>query len=288
MSERLYRSIDDRMIAGVASGLADRLDVDPSVVRIIWAVLVPVTGFIALVVYVVMAVIVPSEDDLAPADRWAPAFGGGWPAGSPGPVPGSSQAAAAGASAPPPGPPAWSPSAMPAPQGGATPGTAAWPIGAQPGPAPSGALGTGGLARPGAAQPGVAWPVGGARPGAPGPGTASTATPPSMGGPMPPPLPPGPPQATAPYPPSGFAASGSLRSERRARRAGRRAERAPGSAGLVVGGVLILTGVWFLVREFVPELEPSRFWPVALVGLGVVLLLVALSRRSGGTGGDGR
>jgi phage shock protein C len=61
MDDRLYRSRDERMIAGVAGGLAERLDLDPSLVRIIWAVLVLPTGFLALLVYVIMAMVVPEE-----------------------------------------------------------------------------------------------------------------------------------------------------------------------------------------------------------------------------------
>ncbi len=61
MDDRLYRSRDERMIAGVAGGLAERMDLDPSLVRIIWAVLVLPTGFLALLVYVIMAIVVPQE-----------------------------------------------------------------------------------------------------------------------------------------------------------------------------------------------------------------------------------
>jgi phage shock protein PspC (stress-responsive transcriptional regulator) len=64
MSTRLFRSRDDRMIAGVAGGLAEMWDADPSLVRIGWALLAIFTGGIALVVYIVMAVVVPEEDDL--------------------------------------------------------------------------------------------------------------------------------------------------------------------------------------------------------------------------------
>lgn len=59
MAERLYRSRDDRMLAGVAAGVADALDADPSLVRIAWALLTIFTGGIALVVYIVMAIVVP-------------------------------------------------------------------------------------------------------------------------------------------------------------------------------------------------------------------------------------
>ena len=50
MNERLYRSRDDRMLAGVAGGLAEMWDADPSLVRIVWALLVFVTGGFAFFV----------------------------------------------------------------------------------------------------------------------------------------------------------------------------------------------------------------------------------------------
>jgi phage shock protein C len=59
MTGRLYRSTTDRMISGVAGGVADYLNLDPSLVRIIWAVLAFVTGGLFLRVYVVMWVVVP-------------------------------------------------------------------------------------------------------------------------------------------------------------------------------------------------------------------------------------
>ena len=63
MSTHLYRSRDDRMLAGVAGGLAELWDADPSLVRLVWALLVVLTGGIALVVYIVLAIVVPEEDD---------------------------------------------------------------------------------------------------------------------------------------------------------------------------------------------------------------------------------
>ncbi|MFI5262476.1 MAG: PspC domain-containing protein [Candidatus Limnocylindrales bacterium] len=65
MNDRLYRSRDDRMLAGVAGGLADYWDADPSLIRIIWVLLAIFTGGLALVIYIVMAFVVPDEDTLA-------------------------------------------------------------------------------------------------------------------------------------------------------------------------------------------------------------------------------
>ncbi len=86
MAGRLYRSRRDRMLAGVAGGLAEMWGADPALVRIIWALLVIVTGGAALLVYIVMAIVVPEEDQVygpagAPVrDRAArPARTGGLP-----------------------------------------------------------------------------------------------------------------------------------------------------------------------------------------------------------------
>jgi len=79
MNRHLYRSRDDRMLAGVAGGLAELWDADPSLVRIAWALLVVLTGGIALVVYIVMAIVVPEEGESSLA--WPP--GAGWTPGAP-------------------------------------------------------------------------------------------------------------------------------------------------------------------------------------------------------------
>ena len=66
MGTRLYRSRRDRMLAGVAGGLAEMWGADPTLVRLIWALLVIFTGGIALVVYIVMAVVIPEEEEVYP------------------------------------------------------------------------------------------------------------------------------------------------------------------------------------------------------------------------------
>ncbi|MEP7379743.1 MAG: PspC domain-containing protein [Chloroflexota bacterium] len=59
MNRRLYRSPDDRVLAGVAGGMAETYDFDPSLVRIGWALLILVTGGLFLLLYIVMALVVP-------------------------------------------------------------------------------------------------------------------------------------------------------------------------------------------------------------------------------------
>ena len=69
VADRLYRSPDDRMLAGVAGGLAEMLDIDPSLVRVVWAVLIVLTGGLAFLVYVVMAIVVPERPSGVVPDR---------------------------------------------------------------------------------------------------------------------------------------------------------------------------------------------------------------------------
>ena len=58
MNKKLYRS-DDRMVAGVCAGLAEYINVDPTVVRVIWA-LVALSGA-GVLAYLVCALIIPEE-----------------------------------------------------------------------------------------------------------------------------------------------------------------------------------------------------------------------------------
>jgi len=172
MDDRLYRSRNDRIFAGVAGGLADRWDADPSLIRLVWALLVFFTGGIALLVYVIMAFVVPEEPV---------AF-----------TSGAGVAAAADAS------------------------------------------------------------------------EASDATP-----------------AGAYQSPYGYVPT---RAERRAmRREARRARRAgrDGQAAAAIGGlILIALGSMFLLREWFPRLDFDWFWPMILIGIGVAVVVGALTRRT--------
>jgi phage shock protein C len=150
----LYRSRDDRMIAGVAAGVAEAVDADASIIRVVWALLVFLTGGLALVAYIVMAIVVPERPEGLPSR--------------------SDPAAAAN----------------------------------------SGSTGSAGTT---------------------------------------------PPSTRSRHDPAG-----------RPR------------GGLLLGLVLVVIGVIFLIREFLPFLDLALWWPIAAIGLGVVLILFSISppRRS--------
>ena len=58
--DRLLRSRDDRVISGVAAGVANYWGMDPSIVRIIWFLLI-FAGGTGLILYILMAIFVPEE-----------------------------------------------------------------------------------------------------------------------------------------------------------------------------------------------------------------------------------
>lgn len=60
MEKKLYRSQDDRMIWGVCGGLAKYFDMDPTLVRIIFVLLLFANGT-GLIAYIIMAIVVPRE-----------------------------------------------------------------------------------------------------------------------------------------------------------------------------------------------------------------------------------
>jgi len=182
MNDRLYRSRDDRMLAGVAGGLAEYWDADPSLVRIIWALLVLLTGGVALVIYVVMAFVVPDEDALTYAMPATP------------PAPGT------------------------------------LPTDPAPAAGPTGWI---------------------------------------------PPTPPSPPPYVTDRLAARHAAREARHAAREARRAYRRQYRGSGLGVVFLGILLVLMGVFFLAREWLPALSFDWFWPLVLIALGVLILAAA-------------
>ncbi|HUF05765.1 MAG TPA: PspC domain-containing protein [Candidatus Binatia bacterium] len=159
MNRRLYRSRTDKIVGGAAAGLADYMNTDPALVRIAWAILVPLTGGVALLAYIAALIVVPE----APRAAARP------PAAASEPVPEAGPAAESEAET-------------------------------EPEP------------KFGAGLPDRDW--------------------------------------------------------------------SDGRAGILVGIGLVLIGLWFLLREYLPGINWGLIWPLIIVGIGAVILFGSLRRRN--------
>ena len=68
-NKRLTRSQSDRMLAGICAGLANYMEMDPTVIRLIFVLLFFVTGPGVLLAYLIMAIVVPNESAVQPAQQ---------------------------------------------------------------------------------------------------------------------------------------------------------------------------------------------------------------------------
>ena len=59
MDKKLYRNTSNKMVAGVCAGLGEYLNIDPTIVRLIWA-LVGLTGA-GILAYLIAALIIPEK-----------------------------------------------------------------------------------------------------------------------------------------------------------------------------------------------------------------------------------
>jgi phage shock protein C len=57
--KRLYRSSTNKMICGVCGGVAEYINIDPTVVRLLWVVFA-FTGF-GILAYILAAIIMPYQ-----------------------------------------------------------------------------------------------------------------------------------------------------------------------------------------------------------------------------------
>lgn len=62
MTKKLYRSTDQRIIAGVCGGLAEYFDIDVTIVRLIAVALLLPGGLPGLLPYIIMWIVVPSKE----------------------------------------------------------------------------------------------------------------------------------------------------------------------------------------------------------------------------------
>ena len=59
---RLYRSKNERMLGGVCAGLGDHLDIDPTVIRLVWAVITVLSIGTGVLVYIIAWILIPEEE----------------------------------------------------------------------------------------------------------------------------------------------------------------------------------------------------------------------------------
>ena len=61
MEKRLYRSRNQRMIWGVCGGLAQYFNIDPTIIRLIFILAIPLGG-IGIIAYIILSLVVPLEN----------------------------------------------------------------------------------------------------------------------------------------------------------------------------------------------------------------------------------
>ena len=72
MNRRLYRCRENRRLAGVAAGVAEYFDLDPTLVRVLWFLSIFVGG-LGILLYLGLAIIVPLEPASAEGGTHDPA-----------------------------------------------------------------------------------------------------------------------------------------------------------------------------------------------------------------------
>lgn len=65
MKKKLYRDTNNKMISGVCSGIANYLNIDPTIVRLIWAVVTVFTAlFAGTLLYFIFAIVIPEAPNV--------------------------------------------------------------------------------------------------------------------------------------------------------------------------------------------------------------------------------
>jgi len=64
--KRLYRSRTNKKIAGVCGGIAEYFDIDPTVVRVIFVILLLPGGLPGIVPYLILWAVIPTQNSVTP------------------------------------------------------------------------------------------------------------------------------------------------------------------------------------------------------------------------------
>ena len=73
--KRLCKSRNNKVISGVCGGIAEYFNVDPAIVRIVWAAgIIFTAATLAVILYFVCAVVLPyaPDDSFPPSDNFPP------------------------------------------------------------------------------------------------------------------------------------------------------------------------------------------------------------------------
>ena len=62
MRKRLYRNTKNEMIAGVCSGIAEYLNIDPTIVRVLWVLFAAGAGS-GVLAYIICTLLIPEKPD---------------------------------------------------------------------------------------------------------------------------------------------------------------------------------------------------------------------------------
>lgn len=63
MKKRLYRIEKGKKLCGVCGGIAEYFDIDPTIVRLLWAFLVLCVGT-GILAYIAAAIIIPTKSEI--------------------------------------------------------------------------------------------------------------------------------------------------------------------------------------------------------------------------------
>lgn len=61
MAKKLVKSTNNKMVCGVCAGIADQFNIDPTLVRVIWAILIFCYGA-GLLAYIICAIVFPAGE----------------------------------------------------------------------------------------------------------------------------------------------------------------------------------------------------------------------------------
>jgi phage shock protein PspC (stress-responsive transcriptional regulator) len=61
VKKKLYRSKKERMIGGVCGGIGEFLEIDPTIVRVIWAFLTILSIGVGIIAYILAWIIIPEK-----------------------------------------------------------------------------------------------------------------------------------------------------------------------------------------------------------------------------------